>query len=712
MSTAHNPVTVSRVKPFPPRENAARGNANPKSPARTLTLKGVLHFIRADNREGLKSLSPGTKVKVMWHQFLGSGSAHMREMGTDWTTTIKPEEGRRIFKNWPVEWAGREENPSRAFGGDIHSQLSHAVTEYDRKESTKKYYNHYALALYLKAVQDTMAEVNSGTPVRKALTHNFNGRLLNVVLKAVGEAGATKEEQRFNKRGNPAGAADEMHESFHGMPPSETLAYDDRIHVHTHLTGLGTLVGLKIRTVNGRDIAVYFEKPSGEKSNPRDIYNTGNYSEKAQEWAASGARLSVGGQVTKGIGQSTVTIKKLGREKWLLSQSYSKQTSLVTDRSILIGEMEYFLDAQHLAEDAKELFGWLRRTGKIEPQQGNPSLSHYLAGKAAGMTTSNFLPFKTVATETAAYDLQGKLARSGVGSRIDRVRTRLLPTPRYKYEVMVDREDYKAHATRHKNSKSPSPFKLPRSKGGKGVFKPAVKTVGKMTDAVYEPGREIVKTVAGALDKGLKLNAHGEPTFRKGSSMWRASGGGEYPTKTEAIKAALSYGRERGVETVQIFRNGKAILFNVATGRPMYEQKTNPHTGSAQLATNEKGTQLFIQGGDQSMDLASIKITGPEATKENVLVGEVWLINYYTTKVFDGEEETAEYIHGFGPESAHVKLRKNDDLWKDAVPPEKLFGTGELPTLIYRPLEQRLVFAGGVYKIDKPLLGTSPGIEN
>ena len=75
-------------------------------------------------------------------------------------------------------------------------KLLSAVTEYDRKQSTKKFYNIYALAQYLMAVdraRDAMAD--DGLTLRDALISAFNGRLLDVCLKAVGEPTSTKAEQ-------------------------------------------------------------------------------------------------------------------------------------------------------------------------------------------------------------------------------------------------------------------------------------------------------------------------------------------------------------------------------------------------------------------------------------------------------------------------------------------------------------------------------------
>jgi hypothetical protein len=78
---------------------------------------------------------------------------------------------------------------------NIHFKLVHAVTEYDRKQSTRKHYNIYALAQYLQAIERVDSEIPA-KGLRAALTGNFNGRLLDVCLKAVGLPTSTVEEQR------------------------------------------------------------------------------------------------------------------------------------------------------------------------------------------------------------------------------------------------------------------------------------------------------------------------------------------------------------------------------------------------------------------------------------------------------------------------------------------------------------------------------------
>jgi hypothetical protein len=72
-------------------------------------------------------------------------------------------------------------------------KLSMALTTYDRKQSTKKYYNPYALGLYLQALErcERMATKHD---LRLCLLNCFNGKLLDVLLKTAGLPLSTKEE--------------------------------------------------------------------------------------------------------------------------------------------------------------------------------------------------------------------------------------------------------------------------------------------------------------------------------------------------------------------------------------------------------------------------------------------------------------------------------------------------------------------------------------
>ena len=80
--------------------------------------------------------------------------------------------------------------------GDLRFDLVHALTTYDTAQSKRPGYNRHALPIYFEALDDALAYVDKGKPVREALTRCFNGRLLDVCLKAAGLERSTRDEQR------------------------------------------------------------------------------------------------------------------------------------------------------------------------------------------------------------------------------------------------------------------------------------------------------------------------------------------------------------------------------------------------------------------------------------------------------------------------------------------------------------------------------------
>lgn len=91
------------------------------------------------------------------------------------------------------------------------------------------------------------------------------------------------------------------------------------------------------------------------------------------------------------------------------------------------------------------------------------------------------------------------------------------------------------------------------------------------------------------------------------------------------------------------------------------------------LASNPTGTQLYLVGGNQSLPLDTMGITGAQASKTSVVIGEAFEITYRTKKGFDKFRET-EYFHELGEE------------------------TGHKPVLIYNTLNCEMELAGGAYE--------------
>jgi hypothetical protein len=103
----------------------------------------------------------------------------------------------------------------------------------------------------------------------------------------------------------------------------------------------------------------------------------------------------------------------------------------------------------------------------------------------------------------------------------------------------------------------------------------------------------------------------------------------------------------------------------------------------ALLAFNEALNQLFVEGGDQSLNLADFGISRPH---ELETLGKVKAIDYHTTKSHLGDEGgTAVYAHQF---------RTTNENGRHVV-----VEIARYPDLIYRTLDQQFEFSGGSYVI-------------
>ena len=107
------------------------------------------------------------------------------------------------------------------------------------------------------------------------------------------------------------------------------------------------------------------------------------------------------------------------------------------------------------------------------------------------------------------------------------------------------------------------------------------------------------------------------------------------------------------------------------------------------LSSNEAGTQLFIDGGDQSIDLSQFPEVDP--TKEAVEYGLDKKVVYWTAKFHMGlrDRTAGEYVHTFGDESGHQ------------------------PRLDYDTVNRLLSFVNGHYYIERDMDGGySAGIRD
>jgi len=75
-------------------------------------------------------------------------------------------------------------------------EIVHALTAYDIRQSKKRFYNPYALGLYMQALERADELVAEGKSMRYALVKSFTGPLLRAVGKAVGIT-FTKDEINY-----------------------------------------------------------------------------------------------------------------------------------------------------------------------------------------------------------------------------------------------------------------------------------------------------------------------------------------------------------------------------------------------------------------------------------------------------------------------------------------------------------------------------------
>ena len=178
--------------------------------------------------------------------------------------------------------------------------------------------------------------------------------------------------------------------------------------------------------------------------------------------------------------------------------------------------------------------------------------------------------------------------------------------------------------------------------------------------------------------------------------------------KNPADKAAEAFREFTGRDSTETIKVTKQIhfhhhLFEVGKLRKLVIETvdgryrvTLSKMGGAILAANEaaildslqngrKLTQLFVEGGDQQVDLRQFGID-PKNAHELETLGRATLIDYHQVKDHLGDEGgDATYRHKFRQTrigDRHVTLR-----------------VAKYPDVIYRVLDEQLEFSGGSYEI-------------
>jgi hypothetical protein len=215
----------------------------------------------------------------------------------------------------------------------------------------------------------------------------------------------------------------------------------------------------------------------------------------------------------------------------------------------------------------------------------------------------------------------------------------------------------------------------------KGFVDPTYTTIQVLYSEADEPG----------MGEKFAGGASGFDAFREGFREGYMTTGRALPEPKDWGKrnpessAADLYESFHGKPSEEVLEIGEEIHYheNLAGLGVLTEIKVDCFSGysavlkfdkDTQLCSNEEGTQLYIIGGDQSIDLKSLKFSPDEIDKEQVAVGVITEITYNTEKSFHKFKPT-DYYHALGEESGHQ------------------------PILTYDTRNQLLTIAGGAYKI-------------
>ena len=126
-------------------------------------------------------------------------------------------------------------------------------------------------------------------------------------------------------------------------------------------------------------------------------------------------------------------------------------------------------------------------------------------------------------------------------------------------------------------------------------------------------------------------------------------------------------------EPVHLAELGTLVSLKVATPTKL-EVTLGFEEDPPYLASSADGRQLYIEGGNQQVDLSGLKMSGKEWERPNMMLGDLIETTYRTAKKFD-KFKTIDYYHANGEESG--------------IPPQ----------LVYDPVNKLLTVVGGKYKV-------------
>jgi len=465
-------------------------------------------------------------------------------------------------------------------------------------------------------------------------------------------------------RSNPESDASSMYESFHGSPSEEVVEFHEDEHYHGNLSGLGVLVELKLVTTTGYDVTLTFSDPEALIASNPGLW---------QRLRSIGHRTTIS-HVPKHSARLVSKTRHKGYDIYKAEEGGYRVPELDPESSFdTPGHAKKFIDY------------WKKQ---------NPGGRHYPDElKIMGSIREGEMILQSKRSVTGRKMSPAELG--AVQRAVDNSKARL---------AQLQAENDARYGI------NPGPFQSASH---------LVSRTGKYLDdqlgRVLNPGMGDAVLKRGTI---VFFNKYNEPTSYGGVQV-----GGMLSGETQKIPSGMSVTLTKSMGTS---KNRRYLVNTEYEGRSWWawvdqddlefthgkpQHKPNPSMDVALLCSNESGTQIYIQGGDQSVSLKSIHMdTIP--VKDSMVLGEAYFVSYFTQKDFEKFRPTI-FEHDIAEESdpPSPKYRKDE---VHTAKNRKLVGQGSglYPVVRLDTLNQKLYLDGGEYKIDKPLIGTSPGIEN
>jgi hypothetical protein len=198
------------------------------------------------------------------------------------------------------------------------------------------------------------------------------------------------------------------------------------------------------------------------------------------------------------------------------------------------------------------------------------------------------------------------------------------------------------------------------------------------------PRRKLTKAqVEKAFNEGYKIGKERYGYFNEqGQWLSRTTGRKHNPASGAAAKYEEFHGVPSEQETViteEVHYHGNLAglgdLVEIVIKTPSgYKAVLDFDKSGTLLCSSEDGKQLYLRGGDQSIDLDAIHMSSDEWLRDSMVLGLILKMTYRTAKKFDGLK-VLDYEHKLGEES------------------------GVRPELIYDVLNNQLSVAGGQYDV-------------